>query len=68
VLLLDEADVYLERRATQDVLYNALVSMFLRSLEYYNRIFFLTTNQVCNFDEAVCSRIHLFLKYNKLEE
>jgi hypothetical protein len=30
-------------------------------------IFFLTTNLVRDFDEAVCSRIHLFLKYNNLE-
>jgi ATPase family associated with various cellular activities (AAA) len=68
VLLLDEADVYLERRVTQDVLRNALVSVFLRSLEYYKGIFFLTTNRVGDFDEAVCSRIHLFLKYHDLEE
>ncbi len=39
VLLLDEADVYLERRATQDVLHNTLVSVFLRSLEYYKAEF-----------------------------
>ena len=68
VLLLDEADVYLERRVTQDVLRNSLVSVFLRSLEHYKGIFFLTTNRVGDFDEAVCSRIHLFLKYHNLEE
>jgi hypothetical protein len=55
VLLLDEADVYLERRAAQDVLRNSLVSVFLRSLEYYKGIFFLTTNRVRDFDEAAGS-------------
>jgi len=67
VLLLDEADVYLERWAAQDVLRNSLVSVFLRSLEYYRGIFFLTTNRVRDFDEAACSGIHLFLKYDNLE-
>ena len=68
MLLLDEADVYLERRVTQDMLRNSLVSVFLRSLEHYKGIFFLTINRVGDFDEAVCSRIHLFLKYHNLKE
>lgn len=50
------------------MLRNSLMSVFLRSLEYYKGIFFPTTNRVGDFDEAVCSRIHLFLKYDKLEE
>jgi hypothetical protein len=64
VLLLDEADVYLERRSTTDVLRNGLVSVFLRSLE---GIFFLTANRVHDFDEAVCSMVYLFLKYSDPE-
>jgi len=35
VLLLDEADVYLEERSLHDIKRNALVSIFLRLLEYY---------------------------------
>jgi ATPase family associated with various cellular activities (AAA) len=35
VLLLDEADVFLEKREHQDVHRNALVSIFLRLLEYF---------------------------------
>jgi hypothetical protein len=46
MLLLDEADVHLERRSTMDVLRNGLVSAFLRSLEHCRRISFLTTNRV----------------------
>jgi hypothetical protein len=34
VILLDEADVYLERRSPQDIVRNGLVSVFLRKLEY----------------------------------
>lgn len=41
VLLLDEADVFLEKRQHQDVHRNALVSIFLRLLEYFQGILFL---------------------------
>ena len=68
VLLLDEADVYLEQRVRQDIMRNGLVAVFLRSLEYCKGIFFLTSNRLAEFDPAICSRIHLFMKYNNLEE
>lgn len=35
VLLLDEADVFMEARSTTDLVRNELVSIFLRLLEYY---------------------------------
>jgi hypothetical protein len=38
IVLLDEADVFLARRRTEDLQRNALVSIFLRTLEYYNGI------------------------------
>jgi ATPase family associated with various cellular activities (AAA) len=66
VLLLDEADVFLEQREHQDVNRNALVSIFLRLLEYFQGILFLTTNRVETFDEAFQSRIHIALKYSEL--
>jgi hypothetical protein len=66
VLLLDEADVFLEKRQHQDVHRNALVSIFLRLLEYFQGILFLTTNRVETFDEAFQSRIHIALKYTEL--
>lgn len=66
VLLLDEADVFLEKRQHQDVHRNALVSIFLRLLEYFQGILFLTTNRVETFDEAFQSRIHVALKYEEL--
>ncbi|KAK6507841.1 hypothetical protein TWF481_006263 [Arthrobotrys musiformis] len=67
VLLLDEADVYLEERSVHDIKRNALVSIFLRLVEYYQGILFLTTNRVSTFDDAFQSRIHVALRYSKLE-
>lgn len=46
ILLLDEADVFLEKRSMLDIHRNALVSIFLRQLEYFQGILFLTTNRV----------------------
>jgi hypothetical protein len=46
VVLLDEADVFLEVRDTKDLNRNALVSVFLRQLEYYDGILILTSNRV----------------------
>lgn len=61
VMLLDEADVFLARRSREDHTRNAIVSVFLRMLEYYKGILFLTTNRIGTFDEAFKSRIHISL-------
>ena len=66
VLLLDECDVFLEARSTHDLERNKLVSIFLRVLEYYEGILFLTTNRVANIDAAFQSRIHISLDYPDL--
>jgi hypothetical protein len=79
-MLLDEADVFLERRATSDLQRNSLVTgriitpfsteitntavVFLRTMEYYRGILFLTTNRVGHFDDAFISRIHVVLRYD----
>jgi SpoVK/Ycf46/Vps4 family AAA+-type ATPase len=68
VVLLDEADVFLEERALNDLERNALVSVFLRVLEYYEGILILTSNRVGTFDEAFKSRIQLSLHYKKLDK
>ncbi|KAK8121675.1 hypothetical protein PG984_010345, partial [Apiospora sp. TS-2023a] len=68
VVLLDEADVFLEQRTLNDLKRNALVSVFLRVLEYYEGILILTTNRVGIFDEAFKSRIQLALRYDNLEK
>ncbi|KAF2130042.1 P-loop containing nucleoside triphosphate hydrolase protein [Dothidotthia symphoricarpi CBS 119687] len=66
VLLLDECDVFLEARSTHDLERNKLVSIFLRVLEYYEGLLFLTTNRVDNIDAAFQSRIHISIAYPAL--
>ncbi|RSL40789.1 hypothetical protein CEP54_016019, partial [Fusarium duplospermum] len=66
ILLIDEADVFLAQRSDNPQI-NALVSVFLRELEQFHGVLFLTTNRVQSFDEAMISRIHLALKYQPLD-
>jgi len=67
VLLLDEADVFLHQRSGTDVNRHALVSIFLRQLEYYQGILILTTNMIDHFDAAFESRIHFSILYPDLD-
>jgi hypothetical protein len=64
VILIDEADIFLEARNQHDIHRNAMVGIFLRLLEYHQGVLFLTTNRVENFDKAFRSRITLSLKYD----
>lgn len=68
VVLLDEADVFLEERTQTDLVRNALVSVFLRVLEYYEGILILTSNRVGTFDEAFKSRMQLAVQYPRLNK
>lgn len=67
VLLIDEADVFLEQRSLHDLERNALVSVALRLLEYHRGVLFLTTNRIKTFDEAFLSRFSIAIKYNELD-
>ncbi|KAF9527921.1 P-loop containing nucleoside triphosphate hydrolase protein [Crepidotus variabilis] len=66
IVLIDEADVFLEQRSLHDLERNAMVAVFLRHVEYYRGILFLTTNRVKAFDEAFLSRIHVALHFSTL--
>ncbi|KAH6693385.1 P-loop containing nucleoside triphosphate hydrolase protein [Leptodontidium sp. MPI-SDFR-AT-0119] len=66
IVLIDEADIYLERREKEDLSRNSLVTAFLRTMEYYSGTMFLTTNRPGAIDPAFTSRIHLFLGYKTL--
>ena len=66
MVVLDEADVFLEERGLADLQRNALVSVFLRVLEYNVGILILTSNRFGTFDEAFKSRIQLALHYENL--
>src|SRR3954463_7894470 len=66
VILLDEADVFMAERHPQDIARNELVSIFLRELEYFKGIIFLTTNLYDTIDKAFRSRVSLHLLFNAL--
>lgn len=67
VLLLDEADVFLNCRQDTDLERNAIVSVFLRQLEYYQGILLMTTNRAETMDPAFQSRIHFCYQYPDLD-
>lgn len=68
VLLLDEADIFLEARSSHDLHRNAIVGVLLRLLEYHQRFLFLTTNRVTCIDEAFKSRASIAIKYRDLDK
>jgi hypothetical protein len=62
IMLIDEADVYIKRR-DDNIAMNAVVGVFLRVLEYFNGLLFLTTNRVDDIDEAIVSRCIALIKF-----
>jgi hypothetical protein len=66
VLLIDEADIFIEKRSLCDIERNAIVGTFLRLLETYHGILFMTTNRADSMDEAFESRISLTFEYENL--
>lgn len=62
ILLLDEADVYIRCR-DNDLQHNAIVAEFLRTLEYFKGLLFMTTNRVGDVDDAILSRCIATIKY-----
>ncbi|KAI3539715.1 ATPase [Colletotrichum filicis] len=66
VILLDEADVFMAERNPNDIARNELVSIFLRELEYFRGIIFLTTNLYNTIDTAFRSRVSLHLLFKAL--
>ena len=66
VVLLDEADVFMAERNPNDIARNELVSIFLRELEYFRGIIFLTTNLYHTIDSAFKSRVSLHLLFKPL--
>lgn len=62
VMLIDEADVYIKRR-DDNLAANAVVGVFLRVLEYFNGLLFLTTNRTDDIDEAIVSRCIAVIRY-----
>jgi hypothetical protein len=67
VMLIDEADVYIKRRQ-DDMTMNAVVGVFLRVLEYFNGLLFLTTNRIDDIDEAIVSRCIALIRFHSPDE
>ncbi|KAH8602958.1 hypothetical protein B0O99DRAFT_679939 [Bisporella sp. PMI_857] len=67
IILIDEADVFLEKRQVKDLKRNSLVSVFLSVMEYYTGMLFLTTNRIGHIDDAFLSRTSLAILYEPLD-
>jgi len=68
IMLIDESEVYLEARSIGNVERNAMVSAFLRVLEYHQQVVFLTTNHITRLDAAFKSRVSIAIKYPDLDK
>ena len=66
VLQFDECEIFLSKRGN-DLERSAIVGIFLRLLDYYQGILFLTTNRCDVLDHAVLSRVMLKLDYPDLD-
>lgn len=68
LVLIDEADVFLEARNSTEIERNALVCVMLRLLEYYSGCLFLSSNRSAgSIDAAIASRITVMLGYPPLD-
>jgi hypothetical protein len=67
VLQFDECEVFLEQRGN-DLERSAIVGVFLRLLDYYDGLLFLTTNRPESLDHAIRSRVMLRLEYPDLDQ
>jgi SpoVK/Ycf46/Vps4 family AAA+-type ATPase len=68
ILLVDEAEVYLENRTTGNIKRNAIGSVFLRLLEYHELLIFLTTNHINRIDPAIRARVAVAIEYTDLDK
>lgn len=66
VLQFDECEIFLAQRGG-DLERSAIVGIFLRMLDYYEGLLFLTTNRPEVLDEAILSRVMLRLDYPDLD-
>ena len=62
VLLLDEADVFVTQRG-DNIEQNAIVAEFLRTMEYFGGLMFMTTNRPDSIDDAILSRCAAVIGY-----
>ncbi len=63
ILLLDEGDIFLTKRTEGDLERSAIVGVFLRVLDQYQGILFITTNRPDVLDPALLSRVTVKFAY-----
>jgi hypothetical protein len=66
ILMIDEADTYIHERG-KDVVQNCIVGVFLRLLEYYKGVLFMTSNRAEVVDDAIMSRCTAHIEYKHPE-
>ncbi|XTI85967.1 hypothetical protein V2W45_1230463, partial [Cenococcum geophilum] len=67
IVLLNEANIYLKVRFNNNLKRNSIsIKVFLRTLDCFKGILFLTTNRVGLFNEAFLIQIHILPGYNPL--
>lgn len=64
ILLIEDADLFVEARQPHDCHRNALLSAFLQCMDLYNGVLFLTTRCLVGLDEAFQSRLQLGIEYD----
>lgn len=67
ILLLDEADVFILKRR-ESLIQNSIVAEFLRVLEYFDGLLFMTTNRSEDIDDAIESRSAAIVHYSSPHE
>lgn len=67
VALLDEADVFVAKRG-DSIEQNAIVAEFLRTMEYFSGLLFMTSNRPNDIDDAILNRCIAVLDYEPPRE
>ena len=62
ILHIDEVDVYMRERG-DDLMQNAIVGVWLRTIEYYRGMLIATTNKDTAIDDAIKSRANAIIQY-----
>lgn len=66
ILLVEDADLFVEARQPHDCHRNAIVSAFLRCMDLHHGVLFLTTRCLVGLDEAFQSRLQLGIDFDNV--
>ncbi|KAL9026509.1 MAG: hypothetical protein Q9196_004835 [Gyalolechia fulgens] len=67
LILIDEADIFLTWRQHDTLHQNVLVETFLRTIESFSGLLFLTTNRIGQLDLAINSRIDVAIHFKEFD-